>query len=309
MKIKNLFLGYIFISMFSLSSCNSENSNHATLLTFDISPDGNNLVFALAEEGKSSIYKLELKNRNIEKLFDAEDSISFYSPRFNTDGDSIVFISSNFPKKLNSTIWVANLSNNEKQVVLDDPTIKTEVIFSKNGGKFYYLQAEDYAGYSPLGRKAAHKFDIMELENGSRRKCKVSDFSAYDLRDLSEPKEDTLLFSGQFSNFSGLCFMHVPSKSVKMILLNNDSLDNIQNYTNPVFVNDQTLIASSFYKLVSLNLLSKKAITIFEKAASHFGTIRFSKNLKQIFASIENENVIYVFGPNGQVLDMININL
>ncbi|UZJ63172.1 hypothetical protein OKW96_11645 [Sphingobacterium sp. KU25419] len=117
--------------MFSLSSCNSENSNHATLLTFDISPDGNNLVFALAEEGKSSIYKLELKNRNIEKLFDAEDSISFYSPRFNTDGDSIVFISSNFPKKLNSTIWVANLSNNEKQVVLDDPTIKTEVIFLK----------------------------------------------------------------------------------------------------------------------------------------------------------------------------------
>ncbi|SJN46777.1 hypothetical protein FM120_18355 [Sphingobacterium faecium PCAi_F2.5] len=81
MKIKNLFLGYIFISMFSLSSCNFENSNHATLLTFDISPDGNNLVFALAEEGKSSIYKLELKNRNIEKLFDAEDSISFYSPR------------------------------------------------------------------------------------------------------------------------------------------------------------------------------------------------------------------------------------
>jgi len=113
--------------------------------SFDISPDGNNIVFeAFKVDGTNideypSIYKISINGGKINKLFEDNEYKRDYSPVWSPDGDWIYFIRSNDYYK-DSSIW--KIKSDGKDLTRVNINIGYQIFSIKcsNDGKYILIE-------------------------------------------------------------------------------------------------------------------------------------------------------------------------
>jgi len=297
---------FILIICIILIRCSSPSINisKGTVQSFDISPDGTSILFTWDFGDKVHLFKSEINGHNPKKLIDSGDKISLYNARFSPSGGKIIFLVS-ILNSFNSSIWIANNDGNATRQITDTSGIKTEAIFSQNEKRIYFVQANEYGSYSPLVSKAAHDFDIYSLILGDNKVVKLTDLRAYSLSRISEVDSNKLLFAMHTKN-RGIFFYKSNDETLDQILVTNDTLSHSSSYSNPIMIDENTVICVSYYALKEINLKTKKEKRILRSNGSQFNIIRYNEKLKRIFFQKKDDlNVIHSINLDGSGL--INI--
>lgn len=124
--------------------------------------------------------------------------------------------------------------------------------------------------------------------------------------------KDSLLISIQGEpSESGLFFFKTSSlrslKSLKKVVIRNDSLRNSTMYANPVVLSNNNILCSSSYQMVKLDLDTKKEYPILSSTGYHYSTIRNIRNIV-FYQQSDDTNNIYYFDLNVKKKNIIHIN-
>lgn len=168
---------------------------------FDITPDGEHIVFSWKDDRKTSLYKVNIDGTNPRLLSPKQDML-FENPSCSLDGQKIVFLASKL-NSLTSSIYTIGINGDSLMQITSGKTLIMEAVFSKNGESIYFTQANEYASYSPIGRKAPHDFDIYNIRLNDK---KISNLNAYSLSGISDVDSTRLLLSLRDSD-NGIFFM------------------------------------------------------------------------------------------------------
>lgn len=255
---------------------------------FDITPDGKHIVFCWLDNHKTSLYKANIDGTNVKLLVSAADNLSSNNPICSSDGQKIVFLRS-APKSLKSAVWMVNIAGDGLKQLTDSNTLKIEAVFSQNDESIYYTQANEYAAYSVVGRKAPHNFDVYNLSLKTMKVSKVSDLKAYWLYDLKDADSLKLLFSLRDEK-SGIFFFNKKDSVLTRVVTTNDTLRNSEGYSKPILLNSGKIICASYYELVSIDLEQKKETLLMASGGSHFSVIRHNKLNHRIFYQKTDDN-------------------
>ncbi len=171
--------------MLSMSSCVSQDYEKLNgIESMDINYVDTKFVLSSFFDDKADIYIGKISGDSTYKILSAKKDTSYVKPIFSKDGGRILFIA--FPKeKKNSNIFIYDLTSKiVKQITFQDQLI-TEAVFSEDDRQIYYLKANSYNSYSPIGRKAPHEFDIYRISPGAKEE-KITNLQAYSISNLSE---------------------------------------------------------------------------------------------------------------------------
>jgi WD40 repeat protein len=285
----------------------SENTGY-TIESFDISPDGKSMVLSVESDGQSSLYESTINGVIVKSLIKSQKEVSVYNPKFSNDGSKVVFISA-FKNNNNGAVNILDLRDLGLKQITGNNTIVRQAIFSDDAKHIYFTQANEYASYSPLASKSAHDFDIFSvIENGDSLK-KISNLKAYSLSNLSDIGKNRLIFDMQ-GNMNGVFLYDLKHKILSGVSIIDDSLSYSKGYTNPILINDSTLICKSYSTLVKVDLVKKIEKVILPYNPQSINTIRYNKSLHRIFFLRKNANtVIYSVNVNGTNLKMTKIKI
>ncbi|WP_316841952.1 hypothetical protein [Pedobacter gandavensis] len=306
-KLKNKFFVHVFFFAF-LAGCVSKNNEIEVnkLLDFDISPNGQSIVFSwLKENSKATVYQANIDGTEPHEIVHLSDSLSSYLPRYSHDGDKIVLVRRKFGA-INSSIWITD-ANGLKQIT-DSNSLVVEAIFSHDDVNLYFSKANDYDSYSPLASKAAHGFDIYLFDLFKKESVKVSNLNAYSLYNITDLNNNEMLLSMHHKN-DGV-FIYRKSKNVFERIVASNGVGNTSGYSNPVVVDSVNIVCSSYYELVDFNTESKTEKQILASTGTHFKIIRFNRKLRKIFfQKRDDSNSIFSVNIDGSDLREIPINI
>lgn len=294
---------------FTLLNCTTDQKEINELVSFDIGPNGKNIVFSWNKNNKLSIYQCEIDGKNVQKIL-GNDSLSFFAPKFNESGDSIVYIISDDRTRTATSLGLYNRVEKKQEMVYNDATLKTEVIFSENKNTLYFLRAGEYDKYSPIGRKAPHGFDIYEFSFKDKSEKRITNLEAYQIKHLSCLKNGRLLFSSFLEQSDGVFLYDDTKKELEKIKIGNDSLNSLNGFSEAEYIDDETLVVASYYKVILVNLKKHTYKNIYRSNTGNtFNTIRYSPELHKIFFSEQKENMIKIMDLNGNLVKTINLNI
>ena len=295
---------FVFYTLFN---CKSNSEEIGYLLTFDIDPSGNHLIFSWKTDNKTSIYRCDIDGKNVKKILD-NDSLSYYAPRYSKEGDSIIFIATGYPNSLLTSIGVWNVKENSSKLIVNDSLLKTEAVLSEAGNKLIYLGANEYGKYSPIGRKAPHGFDIYEFNIKKNVTKRVTNFNAYQMNHLNYMQKDKFTFSSFLDGKDGVFLYDDQTKNISMIAVKNDSLKSLNGFSKAEYINDTELVYTSYYKinLVDFRKNTKKKIYR-SKSGNHISNLTYSKKLDKLFVSEQKQNFIFILDLNGKLIETIKL--
>lgn len=291
-------------------SCFSDNkkSYDRELLDFDISSDGKSIIFSWGNNTNSAIYKSDINGNNSQELFHFHDSLSSYLPRYSPDGNKIVLIR-RVPNVKQSSIWVVNTDGKGLKKIVDNKSLNIEAIFSYDGKSLYFTSANEFKNYSPMSRKAAHDFDIYSFDFDSKKIEKISNFNAYNLYHISSINNDDILFSMR-DQAEGIFIYQKKLDKLNKIVVLNDTINHSQTYSNPILVNSDNIICSSYYEMVKIDLKAEKEKVILPSNGSQFKTIKYNPRISKIFfQKRDDRNSIYAINIDGSGLKEIPISV
>ena len=294
-------IAFIIVVLFA-SGCGDDNKITVHLTSFDISPDGRFIVYSFSSDGnKSDLYRVQLVDKST-KVLASEKGYSFSSPKFSEDGSKVIFVGNNI-KAMESSIWqIYQNGDSIKRIVVDKGYI-SEVIYSKYDKRLFYLKANEYKSYSPITPGAMHNFDIYSLGIDSLNVKKISNVKAYSLNSLEEFNKFKLIVSQRGIDIENGIFLFGKNSDsgLERIETKNDELRNSTGYSNPNVVTDTTILCSSYYQLVKIDLENKLEKIILPSNGYHFKEIRYNKRLKGIFfTKSDDTNTIYSVDINGR---------
>lgn len=280
------------------------------LTSFDISPDGRFIVYSFSDEkDKLNLYKVNLEDKSIQILA-SEKGYSFFNPKFSKDGKKVIFVGNN-QENMESSIWEINEDGDSIKKIVVDKGYISEVTYSKYDKSLFYIKANEYDSYSPIAPKAAHDFDIFSLRIDSIKGKKISNLKSYSLYALEEFSKFKLIVSQRgIDSENGIFLFDIKSMDLEKIETTNDKLRNSTGYSNPNVATDSTIICSSYYQLVIVDLKTKLEKTILPSNGYHFKQIRYNEKLKRIFfTKSDDTDSIYSVDINGEDFkDMILTN-
>jgi len=299
----------ILLACYTMLTCKSDSTEVEHLLTFDIDPSGNNLIFSWKGDNKTSIYRCNIDGKDVEKILD-NDSLSYYAPRYSKGGDSLSFIATDYPKTLKTSLGLYNIKDKNTEIVLDNSLLKTEAVLSKSGTKLFFLGANEYNKYATVGRKAPHGFDIYELNIKNNVIRRVTNFNAYQINYLNYMEKDTLTFSSFLDGKDGVFLYNDQTKNISMITVKNDSLKSLNGFSAAKYINDAKLVYTSYYEinLVDFRKNTKKKIYR-SKSGNHISNLSYSKKLNKLFISEQKQNLIYVLDLDGNLIQTIQLSV
>lgn len=73
------------------------------------------------------------------------------------------------------------------------------------------------------------------------------------------------------------------------IVISNDTLNRSKTYSSPVIVDEDNIVACSYYQLILINHRIKTEKLLFSLDGTQFGTIRYNKLLNKIFYTLESD--------------------
>lgn len=299
----------LFLICCTLFNCQSENKEAGHLVTFDVASTGESIIFSWKRDNKTSVYKCDMNGKNVKKILD-NDSLSFFAPRYNKSGDSLSFIATDYPNSLSTSLGIYSIKKEESKIVLNDSSLKTEVIFSDNGNKLYFLKANEYDKYSSIGRKAPHGFDIYEFGIKDTLVKPITNFNAYQMSHLNYLKNDILIFSSFMSDTDGVFLYNCKKKELNNIKIENDTLKWLNGFSAAEYINDETLLSTSYYEVILVNLKKNRIKRIYRSiSGNHIGSLRYSRVRNKLFVSEQKQNTIQMLDLNGNLIKTIQLNI
>lgn len=310
---KKTFFYKIYFLFFLITGCGN-NKAVSRLTSFDVSSDGNFIVYSfINDENQSELYTAKLDGTDT-KLFVSMKDYSFFNPKFSNDGTKVVFVGNNKMSR-ESSIWEINVDGRSLRKILADKGFISEVIYSEYNENLFYIRANEYDSYSPIVSKARHDFDIYSLVVDSLKGEKISELKAYNLYGLVELNKSKLLIGQRGSDFENGIFFFDKNSNTKLekIETTNDKLKNSTGYSNPIVVADRNIVCSSYYQLVRIDLATKLEEIILPSTGYHFRKICYNKRLERIFFTKKDDtDNIYSIdkdGENFQEVTLLNNNV
>lgn len=305
-SIKTIVMLLVCYTMFN---CTSDSTDIGHLVTFDVDPYGENLIFSWKVDNKTSIYRCNIDGENVEKILD-NDSLSYYAPRYSKGGDSISFIATDYPKTLRTSIGIYNIEDKNAKIILNNSLLKTEGILSDKEGKLFFLGANEYDKYSEIARKAPHNFDIYELNIKNNVIRRVTNLNAYQMNNLNYMQKGKFTFSSFLDGKDGVFLYEDQTKNIGMITVENDSLKSLNGFSATEYINDYELVYTSYYEinLVDFSKGTRKKIYR-SKSGNHISNLSYSKKLNKLFISEQKQNLIYILDLDGKLIKTITINI
>lgn len=306
---KNIKITIMLLVCYTMFTCKSDSKEIGHLLTFDVEPSGNNLIFSWKADNKTSIYRCDIDGENVEKILD-NDSLSYYAPRYSKGGDSLSFIATEYPKTLKTSIGIFNIKNKNTEIILNNSLLKTEGVLSNNGSKLLFLGANEYDKYSAMGRKALHSFDIYELNIKNNVMRRVTNFNAYQMKNLNYKQKDKFTFSSFLDGKDGVFLYEDQTKNISMITVKNDSLKSLNGFSATEYINDDELVYTSYYEINLVDFRKGTRKKIYRsKSGNHISNLLYSKKLNKLFISEQKQNLIYILDLDGKLIKTIKINI
>lgn len=297
-----LIIGYTIVLSFTGCAQKKQFQDANTLNSFDISPNGKHIVFSYAFNSKGSLYKANIDGTEVKLLTDSNSTFFSESPRCSPDGESIVFLRST-PGSLKSSMWLTNINGDNLTQLTDSSNLIMEAVFSKDGQYIYFTRANDYAAYSPIGRKAPHSLRLKD-----NKTSKISNLKAYGLYSISDIGNQ-ILFNMRGEE-EGVFFYKKDGGRLNKVVTVNDTLTNSTGYSNPLMIDTAKLIAASYYQLVSIDLNSKIEALVLPSNGNHFKVVRYNQiNDKLYFTKTDGTNSIYSVNLDGSDLRDIPIRI
>jgi len=306
---KSIIVTILLFVCYTLFSCKSDSEEIGYLLTFDIHPSDKSLIFSWKTDNKTSIYRCDINGENVKKILD-NDSLSYYAPRYSKGGDSIIFIATEYPNTLLTSIGVYNVKENSSKLIVNDSLLKTEAILSEAGNKLIFLGANEYGKYSPIGRKAPHGFDIYELNIKKNVVRRVTDFNAYQMNNLNYMQKDKFTFSSFLDGKDGVFLYDDQIKKINMITVKNDSLKSLNGFLSAQYINDSKLVYTSYYEINLADIKNDETKKIYRSTSgNHISNLTYSKELDKLFVSEQKQNFISILDLNGKLIKTIKLNV
>lgn len=306
---KNIKITIMLLVCYTMFTCKSDSKEIGHLLTFDVEPSGDNLIFSWKADNKTSIYRCDIDGENVEKILD-NDSLSYYAPRYSKGGDSLSFIATEYPKTLKTSIGIFNIKNKNTEIILNNSLLKTEGVLSNNGSKLLFLGANEYDKYSAMGRKAPHSFDIYELNIKNNVMRRVTNFNAYQMKNLNYKQKDKFTFSSFLDGKDGVFLYEDQTKNISMITVKNDSLKSLNGFSATEYINDDELVYTSYYEINLVDFRKGTRKKIYRsKSGNHISNLSYSKKLNKLFISEQKQNLIYILDLDGKLIKTIKINI
>ncbi|TDQ08059.1 TolB-like translocation protein [Pedobacter metabolipauper] len=289
--------------------CINSSEKHAKenrLDSFDITADGKHIVFSRFFNGKIMLYKANIDGTDIKLLVDTTIDLDCKSPRFSPDGEEIVFIGY-AGKSFKSSIWRVSINGDNLKQLTDTNSLKMEAIFSNDKKNIYYTLADEFKAYSPIARAAPHKFDVYSLDLHNNKIAKVTNLKAYSIYHITDVDSLTMVFN-MGDKEGGIFFYGKRSGVLNRLVTKNDTLTNSTGYFDPAFIDQNHIICSSYYELVTIDLLSKYEKLILPSNGRQFTARRYNKKLNRIFfMKSDDEYTIQSINLDGTDLKEINI--
>lgn len=304
--MKSLLFLLASICFLFLISCGKNNQMENELITFDVSPQNDKIVFSIYNNNKSNIYISNIEGQDIIKLFEI-DSLSFFSPNFTGTGDSIIYISNNYPNSFKTSINIYDIKKKKSTSLFKSTNFIKEATYGESKNIIYYIEAKEFDSYSPIGRMALHNFDLFKYNISDRRVNKVSDLNAYMMENLFFDNKK-LFFDGVINNSNGLFEFNEENKLVEKIVIKNDTLLNSTWISNASLINENTILFTQLNEILKLDLKNKVSTKILRSInGAHFSNLKFDNQNNRIYFSERKVNKIYVIDLEGNLLNTIDI--
>jgi len=287
---------YIILFVLTLTSCfdkKQDPRNNVYRPEFDISTDNRNIICSYYEKDKASIYQIDIINNQKTKVSPTID-YSLIKPIYSPDNKKIACLVESLTEDIKSKICLIDINSKEFIDLTNDSLLILEFVFAPSGKSIYFTAAGHFGNYSPVARKAPHEIDIYNIDIGSKRIQKITDFDSYDLHGLSiNNGGDSLLFRLTAKNKNGLYLMDIKSKELSQITASNDlraekKLTAYEYYT-PVLSKDNSKIAyTEPYELYIMDRQTKISKLIFRNEPNlvNIGNVRFFYSYNYLMISL-----------------------
>jgi len=175
---------------------------------FDVAPDDRRVIFNWVENDISSIEELDMETGQRRSVFHGEPHISYFRPSYSTDGQRIAFIRT-VAQDRRGHVCIADHDGSNMDTLARNVGIVTEVLMSASGEQVFFITAREFTNYSPLARKAPHKFDLYAVEISTKKVWQLTHVDAYAVSNLSRLGSDRLVFRLDDGDMRGLYSLNV----------------------------------------------------------------------------------------------------
>lgn len=299
------------LMMFAIS-CNSQSVPKNFIRGFDISNDDKRILFAIVENGHTSIREVTLHSDKDKVLMRSEENKFYSNPKYSPDGQKIVYIEHDLTDRDNSSLCVASSDGTGAVVLLEGKGIVTEAIFSEFENEILFCKANEYTKSSPIGVKAAHDYDIYSINLFSMEVNKLSNLKAYSMHHLFEVDSNYLLAHLYAGEEGGVMLFdkNYPEETKRVEPTNNPRGD-ASIYHSPIYskkFNMMTFIAP--YQIYTMKMDSKNASLLYDgRGGAHIDYISFFHNEEKLMFVIKGAPNFYVINLDGSGLRKIPVDV
>lgn len=295
---------FVFFTVL-ISGCSSDKQIISLGIgSFDITPDGKSIIYTFRKSARMLVYKANIDGTQSSLLVGDGVDMQYFNPNCSEDGKKLVFVGSK-GGNVNSAVFMCNVEGSNLEKLTPDSALVMETIFSVNGDTVYFTQAGEYKNYSPIASEAPHKFDIYRINLKDKSISKRTNEAAYSMYGLADVDNNKWILN---LNMEGCYFYNKDGSGMEKIVIANDTLDYSKSYSDPVIIDEDNIVASSYSRLVIVNHQTKTEKLLTHFKGRHFQTIRYNKILNKIFYTLDDgTNSIHSINMDGTGKEDITI--
>jgi hypothetical protein len=302
----------VAFSILFLINANIESHSKDKLGSFDLSPDGKQIVFAYTKNQTSAIYSISIDGSNLKKIIDST-GYNFANPRYSKNGETIIYIVYK-NKAIHGALYKYNIQNGFQELLTDTNQTITEAIFSRDGASVFFCKANEYAAYSILGRKAPHNVDIYSVNLKDKKIARISNLKAYGIGSISDFDDSTLMMRSDIGNdnIDGIVLLSKKTGTVlKRIVPANDPRKYASVYYIPTYSDKfKTLVFAAPLEIFVMKMEDRIAETVlFNKGGPDIPILRAFRDEKKILFSVDDNNNLFTINFDGTDLRKIPIEI
>lgn len=170
-----------------LLSCSSTSQNsYSSIRGFDLSNNNQYIYYSFVAEKQSSIRRYDFGS-GMDTILLQSSTAKFHSqPQLSPSQSHLAFIESDKSDFFDSKIGIMDISTLEVEYLEVPNGIISDIVYSKYAQRIYFLLAEEYEHYSPIGVDAAHRFDLYSINLNTKETAQLTEVGAYSMHNLVE---------------------------------------------------------------------------------------------------------------------------
>lgn len=210
--------------------CNLTTNTYTQLTSSDYdkktpawSPSGEKILY---RSGNGELYVYDIKGKEEEKIL--SDVQYCADPSWLTEQE-ILFTRYRTDTIDDSDIWLVNLKTKERKVLVSEPGLQFQPLFSKDGEKIVYVSALN---------PQSHQVFIKDLKSGKTKQ--ITQIECYNFMPCFSPDRKSIAFVSNQTGNNEIYIIDIAGNNIKQ-LTNNSGID-----TDPKWIDNNTIIYSSY---------------------------------------------------------------